>query len=64
MPSIFNDERRSDAPFLSNSVWDGALFDRGRVANALCGNATLRRPLLTPIKKRLRHGGAITVNRP
>jgi len=29
MLSIFNDERRGHAPFLSDPARDGALFDRG-----------------------------------
>ncbi len=64
MLSIFNDERLGHAPFLSDPARDGAHFDRGRVANALCGITTPRRPLLTPVKIRRRHGGVIIVIRP
>ena len=68
MPSIFDDKRRGHAPFLSDPSSDtygeGALFDRSRVASALCGWATPHRPLLTPVKKPLRHDGVISVHRP
>ena len=68
MPSIFNDKRRGQVPFMSDpssdTSGDGALFDRGRVANALCGWTTQHHPLLAPIKKPLRHRGVISARRP
>ena len=64
MQRIFNDERRGHGPFGPDRLSDGTLFHRGRVPNGLCGATTLRRPLLTPVKNRSRHGGEITVNRP
>ena len=68
MPSIFNDKRRGQVPFMSDTSsdtsGDGALFDRGGVAGALCGWATTHHPLLTPIKKPLRHDVVTSVRRP
>ena len=61
---IFDDERRGHGPIAPDPFRDGTIFSRGRVAGALCGTTTLRRPLLTTDKNRSRHGDAMIVNRP
>jgi len=64
MQRIFNDERRGHGLFWSDCLNDGTLFHRGRVPNGSCGTTTPRRPFLTPVKNRSRHGGELTIYRP